>query len=235
MVADGYCKKCGAIADVTPVESGALLCDDCLDGNVTVAAAAFKLIDKFESQGGIKYSQAGDRNPENGSTDCSGWVCYLSKSQGVEIPNTTGPMYKHFEKKDQLHDTIEPSDVIFWPGHAGMYMGVLHVKLDDAVAEKMGLNKETIEKQAQKDITVMDKEVQKHASSKDKMAWKNFRALLKGTERYYYKDGSFHYVGPVISEASSGVKKAANTPIRYFHSNRFKGTKPFGRIRKPKK
>lgn len=99
MVADGYCKKCGAIADVTPVESGALLCDDCLGGNVTVAAAAFKLIDKFESQGGIKYSQAGDRNPENGSTDCSGWVCYLSKSQGVEIPNTTGPMYKHFEKK----------------------------------------------------------------------------------------------------------------------------------------
>ncbi len=230
MGVDGYCRHCGALADVTPVQSGALLCDSCLDSSATPASSAFAVMQKFESGGGITYSQEGDRDPEKGSTDCSGWVHYLvQESSGVDIGNTTSEIYSTMEENGVLNDNIQENDVIFWPGHTGMYLGRRRIKLDPEVVRKLGLSEKNVGRQCKVDIQKMDNAINSPKNAAAKEAWKNFRGLLNGKERYYLENGEYYYEGPVITQASSGVGKVIVTPIRYMHSNKLKGKKPFGR------
>lgn len=234
MGADGYCRRCYGIADVTPVASGALLCDACLEGKNTQPSSVMgSLLRDFEDAGGITYSQEGDRNPEKGSTDCSGWVSYLSaKGLGVEIPKSVSGMYDHFDQNGALYDDIQVNDVIFWPGHVGMYLGRRHIQLDNGVVETMGLTEKNCERTTVVDINKMDAAVNMAGNAKQKAAWQSMRNLLNGSERYYYKDGKFYYEGPVVTQASSSVGKVIVAPVRYTHKVKFSGEKPFGRSKK---
>ena len=69
--------------------------------------------------GKVKYVMGGD-DPHTGA-DCSGFVNYIYKQIGMDIPRYTGALYPYCIKIDEKD--AKPGDLILWTGHASIYSG----------------------------------------------------------------------------------------------------------------
>ncbi len=83
----------------------------------TIAEKAKEKVAEYKKKG-ITYSQSG----KAGTADCSHFVHDVYQSAGVDVPYTTSGGFAdspHFEPTT----TPQPGDVIWQPGHVGIYMG----------------------------------------------------------------------------------------------------------------
>lgn len=100
------------------------------DGRLPKSVA--KVVDLADDYLGVKYTWGG-KTPQTGF-DCSGFVQYLFKQVGVELPGYTIPLYATGEKVQKQAD-LRPGDAVFFnwgthpetneqgPQHMGLYIG----------------------------------------------------------------------------------------------------------------
>ncbi|MDY5584833.1 MAG: NlpC/P60 family protein [Arcanobacterium sp.] len=55
--------------------------------------------------------------------DCSGFTGYVFRQFGVTLPRTSGAQYGAFKHKQVPASQARPGDLMYWPGHVGIYYG----------------------------------------------------------------------------------------------------------------
>lgn len=70
---------------------------------------------------GTKYVWGGT-SPEDG-WDCSGFTGFVFRHFGVKLPRTSGSQYAAFKHREVPASQARPGDLMWWPGHVGIYVG----------------------------------------------------------------------------------------------------------------
>ncbi len=79
-----------------------------------------KIVSYAKGFSGVPYVWGGS-GPDG--WDCSGFVSYVFRHFGISLPHSSGAIYSAYSSRVVPASQARPGDVMWWPGHVGIYVG----------------------------------------------------------------------------------------------------------------